>query len=72
MEVIDSEISVFFCNETGLPKSPASLIVSSIGISPKKGTSKSTDKFLAPDFPKMKYFLENKNVNIIYSKLKNN
>ena len=57
MKLIDSEISVFFCNETGLPKSPASLIVSSIGIYPKKGTSKSTDKFLAPDFPKMKYFL---------------
>ena len=41
------------CIAAGRPKSPASRIDCTIGISPKKGTPKSSERFLAPSFPKI-------------------
>src|SRR5690606_33419329 len=48
-----SSVGVAVCRAAGLPTSPASLIPCTRGISPKKGTSRSWARFLAPSFPKI-------------------
>src|SRR5690606_35441449 len=50
-----SSVAVAVCKAAGLPTSPASRMPCTKGISPKKGTLRSSARFLAPSFPKIWY-----------------